>query len=522
MKILIAEPLASAGVKLLRDQPGWEVVVSNPKEYTQHLAESDALVVRSAIRVTGAILAQAPALKIIGRAGVGVESIDVAAATAAGVLVMTTPGGNSVSVAEHTIALMLSLARSIPQANNSTKTGLWEKKRFVGTELRGKTLGIIGLGSVGRQVARRARAFQMRVIAYDPFVSTESAKASDVELVDLPGLYSQSDYITLHTALTPESNRMLSFAAFDQMKPGVRIVNCARGELIDEIALAEAIVSGKVAGAALDVFETEPPDVDNPLIAMDNFLATPHIGGSTEEAQEIVGIRIAEQIVEYFRSGVAQNTINVPALTPEQFKTVGPYITLAERLGSFASSIVSGNPKNVRLTYYGAVAEQNTTLIRNAGLAGVMNRSLEQKANTVNAVQIAGDRGLNFAEQHDKRSSHMDSIRLDVETDQGTTWVEGAVVLERPRLIQVDGIHCEAPLDGNVTFLKHADVPGVLGYIGGVMGRNGINVATFSLGRHRAGGEAVSVIETDQPVAESVFSELLANPAVTFARTVQF
>ncbi len=522
MKILIAEPLASAGVKLLREQSGWDVVESNPKEYTQHLADCDALIVRSAIRVSRSVLAQAPKLKIIGRAGVGVENIDVDAATAAGVLVMTTPGGNAVSVAEHTMALLLSLARSIPQANNSMKSGRWEKKKFVGTELRSKALGIIGVGSVGRQVARRARAFQMRVMAYDPFVSTEIAKTCDVELVDLASLYGQSDYITLHTALTPQSNRMLSFAAFEQMKPGVRIVNCARGELIDEAALATAMQSGKVAGAALDVFETEPPDINNPLIAMDNFLATPHIGGSTEEAREIVGIRIAEQIVEYFRDGVAQNTINVQALTPEQFKTIGPYIILAERLGAFASSIASGNPRDVRLTYYGDVAEQNTTLIRNAGLAGVLNRSLAQKANTVNSVQIAGDRGLNFAEQHEKRSTHMDSIRLDIDTDQGATWVEGAVVLERPRLIQVDGIHCEAPLDGHVTFLKHDDVPGVLGYIGGVIGKNGINVATFSLGRHRAGGEAVSVIETDQPVPERVFAELLANPAVTFASAVQF
>ncbi|MGA2598531.1 MAG: phosphoglycerate dehydrogenase [Bryobacteraceae bacterium] len=522
MKILIAEPLASAGVKLLRERSGWEVIESNPKEYTQHLGACDALIVRSAIRVSRAVLAQAPKLKIIGRAGVGVENIDVDAATAAGVLVMTTPGGNAVSVAEHSMALLLSLARSIPQASDSTKAGRWEKKKFVGTELRSKVLGIIGLGSVGRQVARRAHAFHMRVIAYDPFVSTESARNSDVELVDLPSLYGQSDYITLHTALTPQSNRMLSVAAFEQMKPGVRIVNCARGELIDEAALAAAMLSGKVAGAALDVFETEPPDINNPLIAMDNFLATPHIGGSTEEAREIVGIRIAEQIVEYFQNGVAQNTVNVQPLTPEQFKKIGPYITLAERLGAFASSISSGNPKAVRLTYYGAVAEQNTALIRNAGLAGVLNRSLEKKANTVNSVQIAGDRGLNFAEQHEKRSTHMDSVRLDIETDQGATWVEGAVVLECPRLIQVDGIHCEAPLDGNVIFLKHDDVPGVLGFIGGVMGRNGINVATFSLGRHGAGGEAVSVIETDQPVPETVFAELLANPLVTFARAVQF
>lgn len=522
MKILVAEPLAAAGVKLLQRQPSWNVIVSNPKEYAQHLADCDALIVRSAVRVNQAVLAQAPNLKVIGRAGVGVDNVDLDAATAAGVLVMNTPGGNAVSVAEHTIALMLSLARSIPQANASTRSGKWEKKRFMGTELRGKTLGIVGLGSVGRQVARRARSFEMRIIAFDPFVSSETARAWDVELVDLPALYAQSDYITLHTALTPQSKRMLSTAAFDAMKPGVRIVNCARGELIDEQALAAAMKSGRVAGAALDVFETEPPDPHDPLLSMDNFIATPHIGGSTEEAQEIVGVRIAEQMADYLEGGVAQNTVNMPALTPEQFRTVGPYITLAERLGCFASCLSRGNPRNVRLTYYGNIAELNTTIVRNAGLAGVLNPSLAHKANAVNAVQIAAERGLNFAEQHEKRSAHMDSIRLDVETDQGTNWVEGAVVLDRPRLIQVDGIYCEAPLDGHVTFLKNQDVPGVIGYIGGVMGKNGINVATFSLGRHGAGGEAVSVIETDQPVPDAVLSQLLENPAVTAARAVQF
>lgn len=522
MKILVAEPLAAAGVSLLKEQSGADVVVSNPKEYAQHLADSDALIVRSSVKVTAAVLAQAPKLRVIGRAGVGVDNIDLAAATAAGVLVINTPGGNAVSVAEHTIALMLSLARSIPQASVSTKAGRWEKKKLMGTELRGKTLGIVGLGSVGRQVARRARAFEMRIVAFDPFVSTQTAHASEVELVDLPALYAASDYITLHTALTPQSKQMLSTAAFDQMKPGVRIVNCARGELIDEAALAEAMESGKVAGAALDVFEKEPPDPADPLFKLPNFVATPHIGGSTEEAQESVGIRIAEQMVDYFRSGVALNAVNMPALTPEQFRTVGPYMTLAERLGCFASHIATGNPHSVRLTYYGNVAEQNTTFIRNAGLAGVLNRSLAHKANAVNSVQIAADRGVIFADQHQQRATHMDSVRLDLETDEGTTWVEGAVVLGRPRLIQVDGIYCEAPLDGSVIFLKNDDVPGVIGYIGGVLGRNEINIATFSLGRHPDGGQAVAVVETDHPVTPAILSELLGNPAVTVARAVQF
>lgn len=521
MKILIAEPLASAGVKLLQ-QPGWDVVVSNPKGYAEHLADADALIVRSAVKVSDAVLTQAPKLRVIGRAGVGVDNVDLDAATSAGILVMNTPGGNSVSVAEHTVALMLSLARSIPQANASMKAGKWEKKKFLGTELRGKTLGIVGLGSVGREVAKRARAFEMRIVAFDPYVNPEQAKNTDAALVDLQRLYAESDYITLHTALTPESRQMLSTAAFEGMKPGVRVINCARGELIDEQALAEAMKSGKVAGAALDVFEKEPPDANDPVLTMDGLVATPHIGGSTEEAQEIVGVRIAEQVLEYLRSGVALNAVNMPALTPEQFRTIGPYAALAERLGAFASHIAEGNPNSVRVIYFGRIAELNTTLIRNAGLAGVLNRSLARKANAINAVQIAADRGLVFAERHEQRTAHLDSIRLELHTGQNTTSVEGAVVLDKSRLLQIDDIYCEAPLDGNVLFLKNNDVPGVVGYVGGVLGKNGINIASFSLGRRQAGAQAVSIIETDQPVPEEVLAQLLENADVTVARAMSF
>jgi len=522
MRILIAESLAAAALKLLRDQPGWEVIVSNPKEFAPHLASADALLVRSGLRVDAGVLAQAPKLRVIGRAGVGVDNVDLLAATAAGVLVMNTPGGNAVSVAEHTIALMLSLARSIPRASASTKSGKWEKRKFLGTELRGKTLGVVGLGSIGREVVKRAAAFEMRIIASDPYVHSQTAKDVGVELVSLPSLYAESDYITLHTALTPESNRMLSRDAFAMMKRGVRIINCARGELIDQEALKDALVSGKASGAALDVFANEPPPADDPLLGIDNLIATPHIGGSTEEAQEIVGMRLAEQIVEYLQNGIALNAVNMPALTPEQYKTLGPYSQLAERMGNFASYISTGNPKMVRMIYFGRIAELNTHLVRNSGLAGVLQRSLAHKANAINAMQIAGDRGLTVAERHDKRTAHTDSVRLELETDTGVTAVEGAVVLDRPRLIQVDGIHCEAPLDGNLTFLKNEDVPGVIGYIGGVLGKNGINIATFSLGRRNAGAEAVSVIETDQPVPEKVLAELQENPAVKVARTIKF
>ena len=310
MKILVAEPLAAAGIELLKAQPGWDIVISNPKEYTQHLSDADALFVRSAVKVNAEVLAKAPKLRVIGRAGVGVDNVDLPAATAAGVLVMNTPGGNAVAVAEHTLGLMLCLARSIPQASASTKSGKWEKKKFMGSELRGKTLGILGLGYIGQEVARRARGFEMKLIASDPYANPQVAADLGVALVSLDPLYAQSDYVTLHVAITRETAGMLNDAAFAKMKNGVRILNCARGELVDGAALARAIQSGKVAGAAIDVFETEPPPAGDPLLAMETVLATPHIGGSTGEAQEIVGIRIVEQVVEYLQRGVARNAVN--------------------------------------------------------------------------------------------------------------------------------------------------------------------------------------------------------------------
>ncbi|MBV9397430.1 MAG: phosphoglycerate dehydrogenase [Bryobacterales bacterium] len=528
MKILVAEPLAAAGIELLKAQPGWDVVVSDPKGYAEHLAECDALLVRSAVKVNKDVLAKAPRLKVIGRAGVGVDNVDLNAATAAGVLVMNTPGGNAVSVAEHTLGLMLAMARSIPQASASTKAGKWEKKKFLGNELRGKTLGVMGLGSIGREVVKRARAFEMKIVATDPYVNSITAAELGVKLTSREDLYAQSDYITLHVALTTQTQGMLNDAAFEKMKKGVRVVNCARGELIDGEALCRAMQSGKVAGAALDVFQTEPPAAGEPLLAFDTLVATPHIGGSTEEAQEIVGVRIVEQLVDYLQHGVALNAVNVPAMTAEQYRAVGPYIELAERLGVFAANISKGNPSSVRLVYQGKIAEQNTILVRNSGLAGVLSRSLARKANVVNALQFAADRGLGYAEVHEKRASHIDSVRLELTTDAGTTRVEGALVLDAPRLLSVDGIHCEAPLAGHMLYSRNADVPGVIGYVGTVLGKNGINVANFSLGRQDSAPkdgavrEAIAMIETDTAVPEPVLQQLLENKAVKVARVVEF
>jgi D-3-phosphoglycerate dehydrogenase len=528
MKILVAEPLAAAGIELLKSQPGWDVVVSDPKGYAEHLADCDALLVRSAVKVNKDVLAKAPRLRVIGRAGVGVDNVDMKAATAAGILVMNTPGGNAVSVAEHTLGLMLAMARSVPQATASTKAGKWEKKKFLGTELRGKTLGVMGLGSIGREVVKRARAFEMRVIATDPYVNSVAAAELGVKLTSRDELFAESDYITLHVALTTETQGMLNDSAFERMKKGVRIVNCARGELIDGEALCRAMQSGKVAGAALDVFQTEPPAAGEPLLAIDSMIATPHIGGSTEEAQEIVGVRIVEQLVEYLQNGIALNAVNVPAMTAEQYRAVGPYVELAERLGVFVAHVASGNPSQVRLIYQGKIAEQNTMLVRNSGLAGVLSRSLAQKANVVNALQFASDRGLAYAEVHEKRAAHIDSIKLELTTDSGTTTVEGALVMGVPRLLAVDGIHCEAPLAGHLLYSRNEDVPGVVGYVGTVLGKNGINIANFSLGRQESAPkpgavrEAVAMIETDTVIPDPVLQQLLENKAIKVARMVEF
>jgi D-3-phosphoglycerate dehydrogenase / 2-oxoglutarate reductase len=527
MKILVAEPMSPAAIELLKRQQDWDIVVSNPKEYEPHLADCDALLVRSAVKVRADTLAKAPKLRVIGRAGVGVDNVDLPAATAAGVLVMNTPGGNAVSVAEHTLALMLAMARMIPDATVSTRAGKWEKKKFLGNELRSKTLGVVGLGNIGQEVVRRARGFEMRIIASDPYVNPQTAESLGVELVDLETLLASSDYISLHLAVTPETKGLINAAAIAKMKDGVRIVNCARGELIDQEALREAMGSGKVAGAGLDVFEAEPIPADSPLLSANGLIATPHIAGSTEEAQEIVGIRIVEQMVEYLRNGVAINAVNMPAVSPEQYKAIGPYITLAERLGRFAAHVATGNPKGVKITYFGRVAEMNTNLLRNAALAGSLSRGLSNRVNLVNAMQLAAQRNLTVAESRDPRASAIDSIAVEIETDRGVTSVSGALVMGKPRLLSIDGIQVEIALSGRLIYMRNLDVPGVIGHVGTVLGRNKVNIANFSLGRQdapAAPGEplsAVALVEVDSPVGDDVLAELKSNPAVRLAVTVE-
>ena len=528
MKIVIAEGLHPAGIEVLKAQRDCEIVVSTPDDYERHLADADALVAARSAKVTAAQMEKAKKLRVIAFPGIGTDFVDVDAATAAGILVMNMPGESAVSVAEHTLGLMLALARRIPQAIDSTRHGKWDAKRFLGTELRRKTLGVFGLGSIGREVVRRARAFEMRVIANDPYVNSDTAADLGVELVSREDLFARSDYITLHVALTTETMGMLNEAAFATMKPHVRIINCARGELVEVEALRQAIESGKVAGAALDVLQTEPPDAGDRLLALDQVLATPHIGGSTEEATELIAVRLAEHIIEYFNDGVAVNAVNVPAMTEEAHRAVAPYAALAERLGTFAAYVAVGNPKLVHIVYHGNMPKQNTRLVRNAGLAGILSRSLARKANVVNALKLAADRGLTFAERFERPTGHTDTIRIELETDKGTTTVEGGIVLDRPRVLAVDGIHCEAPLTGHLTFLTIEDAPGVLGYVGQVLGKHQLNIATLTMGRHEkptSPGQTIitiMVIETDQPMTDGALAQLLENKAIRAARKIEF
>lgn len=527
MKIVIAEKIASQAGDLLREE-NWTVVEPAAADLDRELASADALIVRSAVKADAVLFEKAPNLRVVGRAGVGVDNVDLDAATRRGVLVLNTPGGNAISVAEHTIALMLSMARSIPDAAASVRAGKWEKKKFMGRELRGKTLGIVGLGRIGMEVSRRARAMEMQIVAYDPYVSPAIARDTAHQLVSLDELCARADYITLHVALTPESEKMVGAECLAKMKAGVRIVNCGRGELIDEPALAAAIASGHVAGAALDVFTVEPPPADHPLARLPQVIATPHIAGSTEEAQEIVGIRIAEQIRDYLKSGVIVGAVNVPAPSPEEYRVLAPYLKLAERLGSFVAQIAEGHPHTVRFALSGKVAQINTPLLRNSALKGILTRLASERANLVNASTLAAERGITLEDVGSRDTVHSDAMRLTLITNERESSVEGAIFYgDQPRLLAADRIHVEAPLEGSLIFLKNYDVPGVIGRIGTLLGEHKVNIANFSLGRRetRPGdsepAKAVAVVQVDGRVPEPVLASLRQLEAVKYVRAVE-
>jgi D-3-phosphoglycerate dehydrogenase / 2-oxoglutarate reductase len=525
MKVIVADKISERGVELLK-KSGLNTVLTTKETINAELADADALIVRSATRVTRDLLEKAPKLRAVGRAGVGVDNIDLPEATKRGVLVMSTPGGNAVSVAEHTFALMLALARQVPKVDAGLREGRWEKSSS-GTELRGKTLGLIGLGRIGGEVARRAEAFDMKIVAYDPYISEAAAKELQVELVNLERLLAESDFISLHTALSPATTNMINAKSIEKMKKNARIVNAARGELIDEAALAEALKSGRLAGAALDVFVEEPPK-NSPLIGLPNVIGTPHIAGSTAEAQEEVGTQVAVQIRDYLTEGIIRNAVNLPALSADQYRRVRPYLELAERLGSFVSQAAASRPERIQIRYAGEVADVGTHLLRSAVLAGVLNAVLDEKVNVVNAPAMAAARGLTVEEETRKRE-HGFPNTLEVGSvskkagDKGLT-AEGTVLFDgTPRVLAIDGISLESELEGNILFLRNRDEPGVIGNVGSTLGRLGVNIATFALGRRDAsrGAEAVSLVRVDGPLEDSVLGEITKIKAITEARILR-
>jgi D-3-phosphoglycerate dehydrogenase len=531
VKIVIAEKISPAAVEELKE-PGWTVLTADQLDgkLAEHLESADALIVRSAVQADAKLLENAKKLRVIGRAGVGVDNIDLEAATHKGIAVMNTPGANAVAVAEQTLGMMLAMARHLARADALMHAGKWEKKSLQGTELRGKTLGIVGLGRVGMEVARRARAFAMEIVAHDPFVSVAVAKEQGIRLLALDDLYAAADYITLHVALTPQTTGMINRDSIKKMKKGVRLVNCARGELVNETDLAEALQGGRVAAAAIDVFAEEPPK-NSPLLALQNVVLTPHTGGSTQEAQEAVGVQIAQQVKEYLKHGVIQNAVNVPSVSAEEYAAMQPYIVLAERLGAFLAQISEGTMEEISLRYSGHIAEWKTELIRNAALKGVLNQALEEKANLVNAATIADSRGLRVHESHKAKASTGGAgsvISILFKSSREEHMVKGAVLRRSaPRLLQIDGIDIEAPLERNLIYVLNRDVPGVIGKLGTILGDHQINIADFSLGR-RAGEansekprEAIAVVHVDGRVPETVLREICKIPAVQVARAVE-
>jgi D-3-phosphoglycerate dehydrogenase len=525
MKIVLAEKVSPATLAVFSAEPGWQILTHDnlPEGLPAALNDADALVVRSAVQVDDTLLEHAPNLRVIGRAGVGVDNIDAEAATRRGIVVMNTPGANAVAVAELTIGLMLALARKIPAANASMHAGKWDKKSLQGAELKGKTLGILGLGRIGLEVARRARAFGLEIVGSDPFVSAAVARENGILLLPLEEIFARADYLTLHVGLTPQTAGVINARSLAAMKKGVRIINCARGELVEDAALAAALKSGQVAGAALDVFTLEPPK-DSPFIGLDNVILTPHIAGSTAEAQEAVGIQIARQVRDYLKLGIAQNAVNLPSLTHEEYVQLAPFIDLAGRLGSFLAQTGKGGIEAVQLIYGGALTEAKTDLVRNSAIAGLLQGS--ENVNRINAATVAEERGIRVHEekQESHRGGAANLLAIELHSAAGVSHATATVIHgEQPRLLEFGGIDVEAPLEGNLLVCRNLDVPGVIGKIGTILGEHGVNIANFALGRDRSGVQpvnAVAVVQVDAPVSQDVLDALMRIEALLEAKLV--
>ena len=525
MRILVCDGLEKTGVDTLTSAAGITVDERpslSSSELASIIGDYDGLIIRSKTRVTVDIIHRARSLRVIGRAGTGVDNIDVEAATRRGIVVMNAAAGNTVTTAEHTMALLLSLARQIPEAVASTRAGRWEKNRFVGVELMGKTLGIVGLGRIGSAVAERARAFGMSIIGYDPYFTREAARELEIETVTLDELFARADFITLHTPLTDETRGMIGATAIERMKPGVRIINCARGGLVDEAALAEAIKSNKVDGAALDVLEQEPTPADNPLLALDRVLVTPHLGASTQEAQLGVATMIAEQVLDYLKRGMVRGAVNMPAVSAELLAAIGPYITLAEKIGLFQGQVFGHDLREVAIEYSGEVTEHDVKPITQAVLAGLLGPVIE-RVNMVNAGVVAEERGIKVTESLSRRARDFASmISVRAVTGEHESELAGALFGRRDaRIVRINGFNLEAIPKGHMLFLFNRDVPGVLGRIATFIGDQNVNIGRLYLGRKKVGESALALIQIDQAMTDDGLRGLASLPDVISVRQVK-
>jgi D-3-phosphoglycerate dehydrogenase len=510
-KVLISDDLSPAAVQIFKER-GIEVVEKTgmkPKELAEIIGQFDGLALRSASKVTADVLAAAKNLKVVGRAGIGVDNIDVKAATARGICVMNTPFGNNITTAEHSVAMMMALARHIPEANSSTHAGKWEKSRFVGVELYAKTLGLVGCGNIGSIVADRAQGLKMKVIAYDPFLSPERAIDLGVEKVDLDTLLARADFISLHTPLTDQTRNLIDKAALAKCKPGVRIVNCARGGLIVEEDLKAALDSGQVAGAALDVFPTEPA-TENVLFGHPNVVCTPHLGASSTEAQLNVAIQVAEQMSDFLLHGAVTNALNMPSVTVEEAPRLKPYMKLADQLGAFAGQATETGIRKVTVEYEGQVAALNTRPLTALILQGLLKPQLSDSVNMVNAPLVAKERNIDLTEvKHDREGDYHTLIRLTVESERWQRSIAGTLFADqRPRVVEIKGIKIDAELGPHMLYVTNDDKPGFIGRLGTLLGDNGINIATFALGRSAPGKDAIALVEIDGPIPAPLLKQV--------------
>ncbi|MBL7158390.1 MAG: phosphoglycerate dehydrogenase [Candidatus Omnitrophica bacterium] len=511
-KILVSDPLAKAGVEILEKEKGFKVDVRpnlSPEEIKRCIGEYDALIVRSQTKVTKEILSSTKKLKYIGRAGVGLDNIDVEEASKRGIVVMNAPGGNTISTAEHAFSLILALSRKIPQANESVKKGEWERKKFMGVELYGKTLGIIGFGRIGTEVARRALSFNMKVVAYDPFLSPDKAKALGIESVNLEDLFKRSDYITVHTPHNKETHYIIKSDSFKKMKKGVRIINCARGGIIDEEALLEAIEKGRVAGAALDVYEKEPPK-GSKVISCDKIITTPHLGASTEEAQVNVALDVAESIKDALTGRGIRNAVNAPSIDPEVLKVMEPYLSLAEKIGKMQAQLAEGYIKKVKVKYVGEAAKHDPGTLTRSVMKGMLEPILEENVNYVNAPVIAKERGIKIIEEKTEEiEDFANLVIVEIETERSKNFIMGTLFTKvNPRIVKINQHYVEVVPQGHMLVIRNQDKPGIVGHIGTLLGAENINIAGMTFGRAKPGGDAVSVLNIDSAVSKATLEKI--------------